>query len=404
MPVWHEGTKEWVKDGKLVLLGITQEQHPERCRLFAQWKGIRWPILHDPINIMGSSAVPIFVAIDEHGIVRSIRPRLDRFEADFLNKSFADDTSLHQANQQTPTLPSGHPKSAFDQYQQRAEAEKTSVAWRTLGDVLTLWGGDGQINAALTAYSNAVRLAPNDGPAEFRLGVCYRRRYESSLRQLHDFQAAIDHWGRALEIDPNQYIWRRRIQQYGPRLEKPYSFYDWVEEAEKVIRARGEKPIQLAVRPDGAELAHPLRTFSEKKEASSPDPDGKIHRDDVGIVKAEVTNVPTRVRAGQTARIHITLRLDASKKAHWNNEAELLKIWIAPPACWRVSEQLLTAKPGTKVVSNEIRSLEFEVKVPEQVTGKVQIKAYALYNICDDVGGQCLFRRLDIPVDINIVK
>jgi hypothetical protein len=91
------------------------------------------------------------------------------------------------------------------------------------------------------------------------------------------------------------------------------------------------------------------------------------------------------------------------QKAHWNNESEPLKIWIDPPAGWQVAERLLTAKPGTKAVSNEIRSLEFEVKVPEQAMGKVQFKAYALYNICDDAGGQCLFRRLEIPVDI-IVK
>ena len=70
-----------------MLLGITQEQDPDRCRLLAQWKGFGWPILHDPINIMGSRGVPVLVAIDEHGIVRDTAPRLDRFQADFLNRS-----------------------------------------------------------------------------------------------------------------------------------------------------------------------------------------------------------------------------------------------------------------------------------------------------------------------------
>ena len=46
MPVWHELTKEARKAGELVLLGVIQEQHPDRCRLFAQWKGFDWPILH----------------------------------------------------------------------------------------------------------------------------------------------------------------------------------------------------------------------------------------------------------------------------------------------------------------------------------------------------------------------
>jgi hypothetical protein len=39
-------------------------------------------------------------------------------------------------------------------------------------------------------------------------------------------QKAVQYWTMALDMDSNQYIWRRRIQQYGPRLEKPYSFYD----------------------------------------------------------------------------------------------------------------------------------------------------------------------------------
>ena len=91
MPVWHDATRQWVKDGKLVLLGVTQEQHPERCRLFAQWKQFDWPILHDPINVLESMAVPIVVAIDEHSIVRSTPPNPKTFAADFLNKSFADD-------------------------------------------------------------------------------------------------------------------------------------------------------------------------------------------------------------------------------------------------------------------------------------------------------------------------
>jgi hypothetical protein len=62
VPVWHEGTAKWVKDGKLVLLGVIQEQHADRCRLLAQWKGFRWPILHDPINVLEATGVPILTA------------------------------------------------------------------------------------------------------------------------------------------------------------------------------------------------------------------------------------------------------------------------------------------------------------------------------------------------------
>ena len=81
MPVWHEKTAAWRKSGKLTVVGITQEQHAARCRLFAQWHGIDWPILWDPFNRTGSKVVPRFTLIDENGVVRSRRPNPDDLEA-----------------------------------------------------------------------------------------------------------------------------------------------------------------------------------------------------------------------------------------------------------------------------------------------------------------------------------
>ena len=68
------------------------------------------------------------------------------------------------------------------------------------------------------------------------------RRHESEHRRDGDAQAGVVRWTEALTANPNQYIWRRRIQQYGPRLDKPYNFYFWVAEARKEIRDRGEEP------------------------------------------------------------------------------------------------------------------------------------------------------------------
>jgi len=70
------------------------------------------------------------------------------------------------------------------------------------------------------------------------LGEAYRKRYESNFRQPEDFQKAVEQWSAALEIDPNQYIWCRRIQQYGPRLDKPYSFYDWSILSQRQVSSR----------------------------------------------------------------------------------------------------------------------------------------------------------------------
>jgi hypothetical protein len=56
VPGWHERTREHQARGELQLVGIIQEQHPDRCRLFMQWKQMDWPILVDALNLYGVSA------------------------------------------------------------------------------------------------------------------------------------------------------------------------------------------------------------------------------------------------------------------------------------------------------------------------------------------------------------
>lgn len=91
MPVWHEGTQRWRENKDLVVIGITQEQHPDRCQLFAQWQGFEWPILWDPLNLTGSNLVPALFAIDEYGIVRGNRwASVEQFEKDFMYAGFED--------------------------------------------------------------------------------------------------------------------------------------------------------------------------------------------------------------------------------------------------------------------------------------------------------------------------
>jgi hypothetical protein len=391
---------QWVREGKLVLLGVIQEQHAERCRLLAQWKGFEWPILHDPINVLEATAVPILVALDEHGIVRSTRPALATFAADFLDKTFADDAKGGRGHRITPVRKPGASSLDWDTLRAHARQADDTATWRELGDALALWGGDGRLDEAMDAYGRAVKRDPRDGPARFRLGVCYRRRYETVQRRPGDFQAAIDCWGQALDLDPNQYIWRRRIQQYGPRLDKPYAFYDWVEAAEKDLRARGEKPVALAVRPEGAEIAPPVGALAQPVAARAPDPDGKVHRDKDGLIGAEVTVVPARVRPGQAVRVHVVLRLDAKKQAHWNNEAEPLRLWVDPPQGWQISERLVQAPAVPASVSGEERALDFEIRAPKEARDRVRLEAYALYHVCDAKGGQCRFLRLDVPIAV----
>jgi tetratricopeptide (TPR) repeat protein len=400
VPVWHEGTKTWVKEGKLVLLGVTQEQHGDRCRLLAQWKGFDWPILHDPINVLELAGVPVLVAIDEYGIVRSTRPALATFQAEFLDKSFANDAKGVEVGRITPCVEKGTGSPDWDSLRARVRQVGGPAAWRELGDAQALWGGDERLEEAIGAYDRATQLDPRDGASRFRLGVCYRRRFETAQRRPGDFQAAITFWGQALDLDPNRYIWRRRIQQYGPRLGKPYAFYDWVATAEKDVRDHGQTPVSLAFRPVGAEIAQPVEALTQAAAARAPDPEGKVLRDQAGLIRSEVAVAPARIRPGDAARIHVVFRLDPAQQAHWNNEAEPLRLWVDPPAGWQVSARLLQAPAVPEPVSREERALDFEVKAPEDARDKVRLGAYALYNVCDDKGGQCRFLRLDVPIEV----
>jgi hypothetical protein len=247
-------------------------------------------------------------------------------------------------------------------------------------------------------------LDPTDGAAHFRLGVCYRLRYDSPRRQDGDFQRALNAWQAALDRDPNQYIWRRRIQQYGPRLEKPYPFYDWVTEARTALRARGEMPVPLVAEPTGAEIAKPIRAFVESAAPPEPDPQNRVTRDAGHFIRAETAVAPARVQPGATARIHMVFRPDPRRRAHWNNEAEPLRVWVRAPAGWGIDQRLIELPNPREPASTEVRAVNLEVRIPENTPpGPVTLFAYALYNVCEEgAAGQCLFRRQDVAVAVTV--
>jgi hypothetical protein len=155
--------------------------------------------------------------------------------------------------------------------------------------------------------------------------------------------------------------------------------------------------------PSGAEIAHPAREFEvTQDDERPPDPEGRINRDRDGLVEVEVTVVPARVRAGQTARVHVSFLPDDSRKAHWNNESTPLRLWIDPPEGWRVSSRWLTAPQGDRPETDEVRRLDFEVEVPPAASGRTRLPAHALYNVCEDVGGVCRFLRQDLVVEVEV--
>ena len=222
------------------MVGIIQEQHPDRARLFMQWKQMGWPVLVDSLDLLDVEVVPLTLALDEQGIIRHARLRLS--EAASIGKTFVDRS--YDASKRPPETRAGAPVPARPK-----QVDAGAGDWRAYANALAAWGREDQLGEAIDAYGRALELDPGDGPTLFRLGVVYRRRYDSSLRRPGDFRRAVSRWRAALETNPNQYIWRRRIQQYGPRLDKPYPFYDWVEVARAEIQARGEEPVALSVEP-----------------------------------------------------------------------------------------------------------------------------------------------------------
>jgi hypothetical protein len=186
----------------------------------------------------------------------------------------------------------------------------------------------------------------------------------------------------------------RSIEQYGPRLTKPYAFYDWVVPAKAEISRRGETPVPLVIEPYGSALAGRARdVVAEASVPREPDPQGKIQRDVERLIEAEVVVVPARVRPGQAARIHVTFRPGAAHNARWNNESAPLRVWVDGPPGWTVASRLSEAPQGDQPESVEVRRLDFEVKAPSTSNGRVRLTAYALYSTCEQARGGCLFLR-----------
>ena len=359
-----------------------------------------WPILVDSLNLLGMEAVPMTFAIDEHGVVRRSRLRFEDeawLREEFLTTRF--DTLAEGAPERADS-----PAGWLDPAKPPRDAE--AGAWRGYAHLLIRGGRAERLDDAVAAYQRALEQEPSHGPTHFRAGVALRMRYDSAFRREGDFQAAVEQWKQALDLDPNQYIWRRRIQQYGARLDKPYPFYDWVPTARREIIERGEQPTPLIVEPGGAEFAAPSSEFAaDANAATEPDPDGRIRRDEEGLIEVETTIVPPVIRPGEAARAHLVLRPNEQRKAHWNNESEPLAVWVNRPDGCELDASLHRPPNPPGAVSAESRRVEVEIRCGEEVAAEtVPITAYALYYVCEDVDGTCLYRRQDISARLRIAR
>lgn len=374
--MWHESAKPYVEAGKVGVIGIIQEQHPDRARLFMQWQQMDWPLLSDPLNLLGISAVPITLLVDEYGVIRRRGAKPKDLEA-FLRAKY----------------------SPPDQQQ------KISRNWITRLDEKFLQRQSPEdLDRIIPAYYKQL-----DGRAElrFRLGAIYRTRFDATAAKPNDFQNAVIQWQAALDLKPNHYIWRRRIQQFGPRLAKPYPFYDWVPTAREEILARGETPVPLITEPRGSEIAHPSKKFVTEAQADlrHPDPTGRLKRDTAGVIGCETVVVPPNPRPGDTVRIHLVMK-PKNGDAVWNNEADPLTVFAGElPAAWQSSRRHFQAPMPKSAESAETRAAEFEIRIPRSAKpGRHDLGFQAFYYVCFKESGACTFLAREVSVRVDLAK
>ena len=375
MPGWHKRTKTLEADGKLAVAGLVQEQHGDRAALFMQWKGMNWPVMVDSLNLLGVRAVPITYLIDEAGIIREVNPK-----GDTLQKFLA--TDFQPAKIEAP------------KFVPRDKATTLAIA-----AVNTASPTPAALDAAIKALSDSAE----DAADFFRLGVLMRKRYDSPSRRTGDFAGAVTAWGKALAANPGQYIWRRRIQQYGPRLDKPYPFYDWVPRARQEIQAAGGEPVELIAQPSGAEIAAPSKTLDSKTAPAHPDPEGQLPLDTTTLIRIGQVVVPSTDKRRTGYRVHLQLTPDAKRGGHWNNEAGVSAVRIEAGDGWQVSPSHLPLVPTTPLVatSSESRAVEFELKPEPDAVDLGPIRASAFYYVCEGESAVCQYLRYDFEIELG---
>lgn len=385
-----------IEAGELVAIGVVQEQHPERAALYRQWRELRWPIWVDSLGLIGLEAVPVPLLLDEAGVVRASGRSFGAVEDPVALRAAIRD--VFASAPEPPELPADWNRAPM--FSAAPPAPQTNGGGAAEFHRFQL-GHDSalalqQLDRAVAAFEVELETRSEDPAARFRLGVALRARADGPTRRPGDAQRAVVLWQEALAARPSQYIWRRRLQQYGPSLTQPYSFYDWIHSARAQIAERGEVPLALAVEPRGSELADPDSKSAPGARTSLPDPDplGAVPRDSEGWISLDLTATPARVRPGERAMLRLSFRVDR-ERAHWNNETDPLRIHLGLPDGVTLIRGDIEAPKPAQAESDEERVLELELEFSErQAAGELRLEGYALYYACD-TSGVCRYLRRD---------
>lgn len=383
---WFERTKSHVTAKKLVVLGVDHEQHADRARLFAQWRGLAGPILHDPLNLSLVSELPTVVAIDEEGVIRAIQPSIDAIEKSFIKKPWKKKKPMSKPEE--AELPD--PRVT----RRTAEEAREPSASRAHADALVLSGLPPQIDEAIKVYRDVIVIDPKDAWSLFRLGVAYRIRYEREERQPGDFQAAVDAWAQAVRFAPTNAIFRQRFRQYGPSIEGSGAAYDWIPAARQDLARRGQKPMELEIEPLAMEMAaapaRGARISTPKKGKHPTDKDGQVS------IETTVVRSADRKHANM-AEVHVTLRPNG---VQWEDGEAPIRIWLENSKSARPARPYLEfPKTGSKSGS-EARTLSFSVELTSKSkTPHGTLKGDAVY--CFRSGDESKTARQEFKVSIG---
>ncbi len=362
-----------------MILGVVQEQHAERAQLYRQWKQFEFPMLQDATDSLNLSSVPVPVLIDEYGIVRGIRPNLRSLKA-FVEMDHERPDEATMASVKEPEDAAG------------LQVEKLLAA----GNRLLHTADASRIGEAIATFKQAVHLDPDNGRALFSLGVAYRTRFDSAEAQSGDFQNASKCWSNALATNPNQYIWRRRIEQYGPLSAKPYPFYNWVDDAVAQINQRGETPVSLKVGLTHSERADGAPTSADTPASvENPDPKGQITLDEDNLILLAVATVPSFAQQGENVQVHLRL---TPRSVKWNGEAGPIRIWIDESSQGKPQERLIEHLVDPSPNSKDSQSIDFNFQTAGDGDA-FRISGYLLFHACDaeDI---CFYHRKNFAIDI----
>lgn len=373
MPGWHGKVKNAVAQGELQEFAIAPEQYGDRMALFMQWKEMAFPVLMDPLNILDVDKVPILLLVDSVGIIRYQNPS-EKDLKDFLAAAYKMDKMKVEYPTATPL-----------------ELEASAA----------LTEDNAALATAISDYQAFCEKNPKDAKSSFQLGVLLRARYDQGTGGGSDFQQAVLAWSQALARVPSQYIWRRRIQQYGPQLDKPYPFYNWVTEARKTIASRGESPLPLLLEPSGSEMAGPAKRAAKGGAKASNEPSYPAARGAVpggeSAAILEATLIPHTSKEGSDGHFRLHLRVTPQAHHHWTSDAQEAQLWLVPDKGEpRFLTSDITLLAADEEASSKSRVMEGSLTSKEAQGGRLAL----FYYICSDEPPACIYLESQLSLEV----